>query len=166
MKRWIFFLGLVCLAIAGIRLTNASGAKTTVPVTAQVVYASDGDSGVLQVGAEKWKFRMAGIDTPEAAQVYGLEAKAAFLSRARGHDLNAVVKETDRYGRKVVELSDASGSINDWMLATGNAWHFAKYDKSPYRAALEVKAKAQNLGLWASRNPVSPWEFRAAKKGR
>lgn len=167
MKRWIFALGLLCLAVvAGTRLPKAVGKEVTPPVAVRVVYASDGDSGVLAAGAEKWKFRMAGIDTPEFHQAFGLEAKAAFLGRARGHDLRAVVVDTDRYGRKVVELSDSSGSINDWMLASGNAWHFAKYDNSAARAAMMVKAKAQRLGLWATGNPLPPWEFRAAKASK
>jgi micrococcal nuclease len=167
MKRWIFTIALLCLAFAGIRYPKSIGTEMAAPdaaVTAQLVYASDGDSGVLAVGAEKWKFRLAGIDTPEATQAYGLEAKAAFLGRARGHDLRAAVIDTDQYGRKVVELSDESGSINDWLLATGNAWHFVKYDKSAARAALAAKAKAQRLGLWASASPLPPWEFRAAKR--
>ncbi len=52
------------------------------------------------------------------------------------------------------------------MVREGWAWNYVKYSKSPRLAQLEREARAAKQGLWAGKNPVPPWEYRAeqAKK--
>ena len=46
------------------------------------------------------------------------------------------------------------------MIAEGLAWLYENYLRSEKLAALEAKAKASRVGLWADLHPEPPWEYR------
>jgi endonuclease YncB( thermonuclease family) len=52
------------------------------------------------------------------------------------------------------------------MVVEGLAWHFTRYSHDATLAAAEVEARAARRGLWAAREPVPPWEFRASETDR
>ena len=52
------------------------------------------------------------------------------------------------------------------MVAAGLAWHYARYSDDADLAAAERDARAAGRGLWADREPVPPWEWRASDKER
>ena len=54
--------------------------------------------------------------------------------------------------------------INLHLVATGNAWHYSYFDKTLDYSAAESAAKEKKLGLWASDNVVSPYEWRKNKR--
>jgi endonuclease YncB( thermonuclease family) len=46
------------------------------------------------------------------------------------------------------------------MIRTGHAWHFKRYNQSKQLAELEIEAKNNKRGLWATDNPQAPWDYR------
>ena len=46
------------------------------------------------------------------------------------------------------------------------AWHYTRYSKDARLAAAEREARAAGRGLWADREPVPPWEWRASERER
>jgi len=53
--------------------------------------------------------------------------------------------------------------INQEMVKRGMAWHFKKYSSDPLYAQLEIRARANKIGLWKLPHPVPPWEWRKSK---
>ncbi len=52
------------------------------------------------------------------------------------------------------------------MLEAGMAWHYKEYDRNKRLAEAENQARAAKQGLWADREPVAPWEWRATKRAK
>jgi len=60
--------------------------------------------------------------------------------------------------------------INLEMIEKGMAWHFKKYknnqpikDRYSYNKS-ENEARKINIGLWSSKNPLPPWQWRKFNK--
>ena len=69
----------------------------------------------------------------------------------------------DRYGRTVARINCDGTDANAEMVRSGMAWAFTKYLTDPQIKAIEMEARAERRGLWADREPVAPWEWRADK---
>lgn len=76
---------------------------------------------------------------------------------------------TEPAGEATAHLSanistDISTDINGDMLRAGQAWFYGKYCNLPYPcigwSADADEAREAGLGLWKSRNPTPPWEWR------
>jgi endonuclease YncB( thermonuclease family) len=73
---------------------------------------------------------MYGIDAPEKAQDYGMDAKAN-LARLILHKTVKVRKvDNDNYGRSIVKVSYDGTDVNASMVESGLAWHYYKYSNS------------------------------------
>jgi endonuclease YncB( thermonuclease family) len=118
----------------------------------------DGDTVYMRDGT---KVRLHGIDTPERDQPYGQQATRN-LDELIGSTVYVVEKGTDRYGRLVGTLNNSDGTnVNLEMVCNGSAWWYHRYAKNNRAMAnCEVKAKDAGLGLWASENPIAPWDWR------
>jgi endonuclease YncB( thermonuclease family) len=69
--------------------------------------------------------------------------------------------------RATVARIEADGQdVNLAMVAAGLAWHFTRSSDDRALAEAESDARAAGRGLWADREPVPPWEWRAAEKGQ
>ena len=44
------------------------------------------------------------------------------------------------------------------------AWHYKHFDKTPAYAEAEREARAAKRGLWASPDPINPYQWRKAKR--
>lgn len=131
--------------------------------TAEVERVVDGDTLVVvrRDSGDPVRIRLHGIDAPETDQPYAAEATAALGRLARGR-LGIVPLELDRYGRTVaVVYSDDGANLNQALVAQGAAWWFRRYapDDAELRR-LEAEAKLARRGLWASADPVAPWDYR------
>jgi micrococcal nuclease len=115
---------------------------------------------------QQQKVRLAGIDAPEAGQDFGQVSRQALAGMVFGKTIEVVDDGRDRYGRWVGRLYTDGIDVNQQMVATGNAWHYASYSKDPALAAAQSQAQAQGLGLWSQPNPTPPWEYRKAEKSR
>lgn len=157
----------ICLGVAvGLVWTSCAYAEAMRGV---VVGVSDGDTVKLLAGKEI-KVRLAGIDAPEKAQPYGQTSKHALSRLVYGKEVTAECGKTDRYGRLICKLLVGGADANLAQVRAGMAWHYKQYereqaplDRSRYAAA-EDAARAGRAGLWSDANPMSPWDWRRAKK--
>lgn len=133
----------------------------------RVVKVYDGDTVTcLDDTNQQQKVRLAGIDAPEAGQDFGQVSRQALAGMVFGKTIEVVDDGRDRYGRWIGRLYTDGIDVNQQMVATGNAWHYAAYSKDPALAAAQSQAQAQGLGLWSQPNPTPPWEYRKSEKSR
>ena len=132
----------------------------------------DGDSIRLQTNdAGEIDLRLASVDAPELNQMDGQSAKQHLERLTVGRTATFLQTDTDRYKRPVVFMfvTVAGGGgqqameINAQMVADGYAWHSVNYSSREQLTQLQQQAKNLRLGLWASPNPVPPWDYRASK---
>ncbi|KAJ4833039.1 arginine permease [Turnera subulata] len=117
-----------------------------------------------EILARKYRIRLRGIDAPESSMPHGKEAKAELVKIVQGKCLRVFVYDQDRYGRCVGDIYCNGMFVQELMLKKGYAWHYTAYDQRPELAKWEKEARAKRIGLWASSNPVKPWEWRKEKR--
>ncbi|CAA7392876.1 unnamed protein product [Spirodela intermedia] len=123
----------------------------------------DGQSNRVTL-AKKYRIRLRGIDAPETAMPFGKEAKEVLAKLVQGKPLRVLVYGEDCYQRQVGDIYCQGVFVQEVMLKTGCAWHYVAYDKRPEFAMWESQARSARIGLWASRNPQKPWEWRRDKR--
>ena len=163
-------------------------AEKTKIIIGKCTRVSDGDTiHVVTDGNEKFKVRLDRIDAPEKDQPHGKESTAYLTSLIRGKTVRVEWVKKDQYGRVLgivflpnAALANKRGEaesfplvkndpsanldVNLTMVATGNAHHYSYFDKTPAYSAAESAAKEKKLGLWASDNVISPYEWRKNKR--
>lgn len=73
------------------------------------------------------------------------------------------IHDTDRWGRKVAEVTDpASGEVlNLAMVGAGRAAVYARYCSEPAYGQAQERARAGGLGIWnRAGEPQRPWDWR------
>jgi endonuclease YncB( thermonuclease family) len=133
-----------------------------------VVRISDGDTlVVLDREFVQHKIRLAGIDAPEKGQPFGQRSKQALSDCAAGKNVEVEGSKRDRYGRLVGKVFANDKDCNLSQLTLGLAWHYKKYVSEQSRAdaaeygKAEAEARERGVGIWSSRQPEAPWEYRA-----
>ena len=151
-----------------------------VTIVGRVVGVSDGDTiTVLDADHVQHRIRLAGIDAPEKAQLFGQRAKQALSDLAYGKEALLECAKTDRYGRSVCKVMVAPTSAPNGpktldaglaMITVGLAWWYRAYareqtptERGQYEFA-EFEAKAKRVGLWRDADAVAPWEWRADRR--
>lgn len=135
-------------------------------LSGRVVRVADGDTlSILDRNNTQYKIRLHGIDSPEREQAHGRAAWDALSALVAGRTVGIVSLGTDSYGRidGIVYLGDSN--INLAMVADGHAWWYRYY--APNDRLLEQteqKARQQGVGLWASPDPVPPWDWRRSQR--
>jgi|SRR5690606_4016231 len=133
-------------------------------ITGEVVRVADGDTFTLLINShDEVRIRLHGIDCPERGQPYGRVATEHLKTLLAKGDVRVEETDIDRYGRVVGIVYAGGVNVNESLLAAGLAWHYTRYDQNPRWINLEAQARTQRLGLWAERNPVSPWNWRKRK---
>jgi len=131
------------------------------------------------------RIRLHGIDAPESAQRCrggegskskskststnskmwrcGQQAALALDQLVSGKTVGCVIKDTDRYGRKVCEcfLSNTNTNINAWLVENG--WALAYRQYSTDYVEQEATAKAAGAGIWSSEF-VNPAQYRRGER--
>ena len=147
----------ILLLILGISLSSY-GFK------AIVTNVTDGDTIKIEHQNKQIKVRLAGIDTPELKQAFGLESKKALEQKV----LNKIVfvdgEKEDRYGRLIADIKIGSRWINKELVEEGFAWHYKQYSKDQVLATAESSAKKNGLGIWKDDKAIAPWIFRYINK--
>lgn len=154
-----YLVGILLLALSTIGLAEIIDGK--------VVGVLDGDTiDVLDAAHVKHRIRLAGIDAPEKRQAYGEKSKESLSDMVFGEQVQVAAHKRDRYGRWVGKVLVNGQDANLQQLSLGMAWFYRQYelelspdDRGKYAAA-ELSARQNGLGLWADKNPVSPWDFR------
>lgn len=133
--------------------------------TGRVLRVKDGDSLVVQRYDVKRtsEIRLAGIDAPELAQPWGIQARSGLRRIAQGKDVTVEVTDRDRYGRLVGKVWQGRAYVNAAMTLSGNAWAFDRYLPDKAIRAGHNQAKKAGLGLWSLPEPdrIPPASWRA-----
>ena len=121
----------------------------------------DGDTLLLIDGAgEKHTIRLQGIDAPEDTQPGGKESCKLLKEKIENATVHVAWYENDKYERVLGQVFVGDTWVNRDMVSDGWAWHYLEYSDDKELAAAEKKARASRVGLWATDNPMPPWEFR------
>lgn len=149
-------------------VTPSSDATVTTPATTtgdKVVAIKDGDTIELLRNGQTIKVRLYGVDAPEKNQDFGQRSRQFTSDLAFGKFVKLIEHNKDRYGRTVGTIILPDGrNLNEELVKEGYAWHYKDYSKDVRLANLEADARRFKRGLWATPNPVAPWDFRKNKK--
>ncbi len=146
-------------------------------IAGKVVGITDGDTITVLVETdgkkESVRVRLWGIDAPEARQPFGQQAKESLSSLVFGKAVHVEIKDKDRYGRTVGNVSFRmsvseciilSFSANEVMVGRGLAWWYETFAPNAEKLSnAQMEAKAAKRGLWAEPNPVPPWDWRRSE---
>ena len=132
----------------------------------RVTSVHDGDTLRVFDGTREQTIRLEGIDAPERRQPFGTKARDRLAGMTAGRLVTVVGGKQDRYGRTLARIEVEGQDVNRQMVADGLAWHYVRYSHDATLAAAEREARAAGRGLWADREPVPPWEWRATEKDR
>ncbi len=130
-----------------------------------VVGIADGDTlTVLCNNHEQVKIRLAEIDAPEKKQPFGNRSKQSLASMCFQKQAEIKPQTKDQYGRTVAQVICDGADANVEQVKRGMAWVYDKYVKDRSLYAIQDKARASKIGLWADDKPVKPWVYRKANK--
>ncbi|MBI4346200.1 MAG: thermonuclease family protein [Elusimicrobia bacterium] len=150
---------------AGARPKAPSAPDVPAPFEARVVRVHDGDTvDVLLDGAPR-RIRLFGIDAPERYQDHSIQSRKHLGALVHHKTVRVVVRDIDRYGRWVAELTVGELDVGLAMVKAGYAWWYERYaaDRASLREAQE-EAQAARRGLWVDKDPIMPSMFRRSKK--
>lgn len=128
--------------------------------TAKVIAVLDGDTVLIKRPSGLKKIRMAGIDAPEKAQLFGETAKQSLTEMVLGKQVKITTEAVDQYGRMVAHLSVDGLDVNAEQVRRGMAWENSRFHNDRAMLALQEEAKQAPRGLWAQGEPMPPWEWR------
>lgn len=133
-------------------------------IDGRVYSVVDGDTLMVLDGAnQQRKIRLIGIDAPALTQEFGQNARTALSALAANQVVTADCRadSTDlcrvRIGGKDVALELVRTGMA-WWNPQHTAWQSPE-ERADYQQA-EFNAKIRRFGLWNSKNPVPPWQWR------
>lgn len=131
----------------------------------RVVAVHDGDTLTLDAGGRRVSVRLADIDAPELAQRHGPESRNSLQQICMGKEAVINVQDIDQHGRVVAVVSCDGVDASRAQVHAGMAWAFRKYLRRVELLDLESLVRQSGVGLWSNREPVAPWDWRAAVTG-
>jgi micrococcal nuclease len=143
--------------------------SSTLLLACLVIGVQDGDSikVTCPARANAFSVRLAGIDAPEIAhkafhiaeQPGGRESKAALTALCLKQPATIHTRSLDRYKRTLAVVECNGVNVNGEQVRTGNAWAYIAPKRWKF-TALQAKAQADGIGLWAQPNPIKPSVWR------
>lgn len=131
-------------------------------IPCQVVAIADGDTLTCLYQKQALKVRLKYIDAPEKGQAYGQRAKQALAGLVFRKSVQLEIEGRDKYRRLLAVVFEGSRNINLQLVEQGMAWAFLH--TTPLYLHAQEQARDQRLGLWQDIRPLSPSEWRAAKR--
>jgi endonuclease YncB( thermonuclease family) len=137
-------------------------AETLTGFTVKVI---DGDTLIAATVDGTEKIRLRHIDAPELTQAFGTRSKSILEKSIVGKSIELQCDDKkDTYNRKLCEIFVDKKSINARQVELGAAWVYTYHaPKNSPMLKLQETARNKKLGLWASVNPIAPWEYRHKK---
>jgi micrococcal nuclease len=136
----------------------------------KVLSVGDGDTfRVTQANnPQPITIRLACVDAPETSQaIYGPQATQRLKQLLPiGQVVSLKIADTDRYGRKVAEVTRNGLNVNVQMVTEGQAVVYRQYlnacSQTVQQQLLQAESAAQQrrLGFWQQTNPVLPAIYR------
>lgn len=135
-------------------------------LSGRVVRVADGDTlSLLDASNQQHRLRLYGIDAPEREQPHGERAAKALAQRVANRHIDAVIVDTDDYGRKVATVYLDGENLNLWLVEQGHAWWYRYHARHEHRLeAAEQTARSGERGLWAGNQPEAPWDWRRSQR--
>jgi len=134
---------------------------TAALIVGLVVAIVDGDTlTLLQEDFRHAKVRLAEIDAPETRQAFGTRSRQSLGELCHEKRAEVRVTDVDRYKRIVGRVSCAGVDANAAQVRRGMAWVYDRYAKDETLYRLQDEARSAGRGLWADRNPTTPWDWR------
>lgn len=136
-------------------------------IAGRVIAIGDGDTLTLQDAQhQQHPVRLAGIDAPELAQAFGQQAKTGLSVLALNQQAVAHCANQEPNRPALCAVTIGGKDIGLAQIRNGWAWWYREnaaglsvQAQSDYRQA-EFEAKIHRLGLWNSKNPIPPWQWR------
>lgn len=141
-------------------LLCASGLAQAAEFSARVIAVLDGDTVLVKRANGLVKIRMAEIDAPEKAQIFGETSRQSLSGMVLGKQVKVVSQAVDQYGRMVAHLSVDGLDVNAEQIRRGMAWEYSHFHGNRELVALQEEAKQEPRGLWALSDPLPPSEWR------
>lgn len=127
----------------------------------KVIHVLDGDTIEVLQDNKPVRIRLANIDAPEKKQAYGRRSTNQLKSLVVAQPVTVTYTQIDRYRRIIGHVFTTNGiEANRWMVQSGAAWVYERYNTDKALPALQWEAQQQKRGLWADRQPVPPWVWR------
>jgi len=142
---------------------GSSGSLGRTKLTGRVVGVTDGDTLTVFVNHNRYRIRLADIDTPEHDQDWGSRATVALAEKVYLRSVTVDITDTDRYGRLVGTLWCGHRDINRELVREGYAWVYKVYLRDTSLLDDEAYARAAKIGVWSQPNPIAPWDWRHAR---
>lgn len=128
-----------------------------------VVKVIDGDTlVVIKTNNQRVKVRLVDIDAPEIGQPYSQKSKNSLIELSAHKNADIKSQGHDVYGRVLGMVFIAGKNINEEQVRRGYAWayQFKGQVNNSYFKQLQQAAKQARQGLWRSKNPIAPWDWR------
>lgn len=133
----------------------------------KAVSVNDGDYiSVLHDGKSE-RVRLYGVDCPRKHQENYQQAKDFVSKLIAGKIVEVEPLGKDNFGRTVAFVTLDGKNVSRELLAAGFAWvrtRECRRGECREWVELEREAKKMKVGLWASPNPIPPWEFKEGKQ--
>jgi endonuclease YncB( thermonuclease family) len=153
--------GLVAVVVL---LANASASATATAASVGQILTSrastvvDGDT--FRLDGEVDRFRLWGIDAPEAGEVGAAEAADALRDAVANRPLRCIIRMIDQYRRPVATCALPDGrDLGRVLVDAGLACDYSHYSARVYRNAQEAAQRAR-VGVWGSGTLPSRWRSR------
>lgn len=125
----------------------------------------DGDTLIVLDGANRQrKLRLIGVDAPEISQGFGQQARTALSALAANQTVSADCRRDVSVELCIVRNGGVDLGLE--LVRAGMAWWNPAHsqqqttnERADYQQA-EFNAKIRRLGLWNSKNPEPPWQWR------
>ena len=135
-----------------------------------IVSVVDGDTLLVTDGTGHQRMiDLFGIDAPELRQEFGAQARTVLSALALNQAAVIECREQDRRGRDRCVVFIRGSDLGLAQVRAGMAWwnqfHLLRQtqaEQALYQQA-EFNAKIRRLGLWNSKNPQPPWEWRQGR---
>lgn len=133
-------------------------------IQGKVIRVLDGDTIDVLQDKTPVRIRLANIDAPEKKQAFGRWSGEQLKRLVAAQYVTVTYTQRDRYGRIIGRVFTTNGTeANRYMVESGAAWVYERYNTDKALPALQRAAQAQKRGLWADSRPVPPWEWRHNK---
>ena len=143
-------------------VTLCSAAIGSDYIQARAIGIPSGDELLLMKGTEVERAYLAFIDAPELAQPFGKEAQK-LLSRYC-YMKNVEIEFFNKVGKKLYVLIHVDGKVMNYELVkAGLAWTIQNEELPRKYDTAENRARINEEGLWADKNPSPPWEYRSRR---
>lgn len=129
-------------------------------VSGKVIAVIDGNTvEVVDKDNTTYKIVLAGVDSPELTQEYGMEAKQYLEKMLLQKEVIVRFQGKDRKGNHIAVVLKDELDPRVELLKQGLAWT-AEKDPNPELEAYRATAQQKGKGLWKEENPTPPWIYR------